>query len=314
MNIHDTIAPVNESSARHEAARVGRPYAPGKIESLWDMLRFHAHKFLALMRTLERMKRSVIKLRRMHEISAVTLRTVAPEKYAEVSDKVQAASREMVSEASAKWLSFLDAADEQCRRLKLGSALSHLRRMRKSIGNGSTLPAALEESFNELRRRIKDQFQARLFMFVPAGRAKYYLDNKVFEQAVADKFPSMKEEMDEARMCIAFGRYTAAVFHLMRIMEQAVSRLAKRVRVPKAQVEDKAWGPILDAINARITRLRRSNPRKVLYSEATAHLNHVRAVWRNTTMHPKRTYTYEQAEEILASVKTFINHLVSRLL
>jgi hypothetical protein len=198
--------------------------------------------------------------------------------------------------------------------LGLSFAVAKATRIRQQLPELKMAYAELKSHLRDLTERIEDQLRERVFFFVPSDRAKYYLEDKVFDPAVVDRFPIMREEMDEARLCIAFDRYTAAVFHLMRIMELGVKRLAKRLRVPKDQVEDKAWGPILQAINAKIVRLHNNNPRKVMFSEASAHLNQVRAAWRNTAMHPKRTYTQEQAEEILASVKTFLNHLVGNLL
>jgi hypothetical protein len=341
MTAADTIAPVHQPSARSDAAYAphvdpssvasktaktscGWRPAPGGLVSLWDMLRFYAHDFIELIRSLDKadnMLKSFAagELAKMLDdaVQKIVKDTTAAGTPLSEDDLQAIRDKQTPNTCKVLWsaLSFLiDQTEIAARSLSLTNAFPKIKRMRERFGNGPFDLHEIQAAFNDLGERVRDQMGEQTFFRVPSDRAKYYLEDKVLDQVVVDRFPRMKEEVDEARMCIAFDRYTAAVFHLMRVMELGVTHLAKRLRVPKAQVKDKAWGPILQAVNAKIARLRNSNPRKVLYSEASAHLDQVRAAWRNTVMHPKRTYTQAQAEEVLASVKTFINHLVEKLL
>jgi hypothetical protein len=45
------------------------------------------------------------------------------------------------------------------------------------------------------------------------------------------------------------------------------------------------------------------------YAEAASHLYIVKVAWRNEVMHPKQTYTFEEAKSIFGNVRTFIADL-----
>jgi hypothetical protein len=63
------------------------------------------------------------------------------------------------------------------------------------------------------------------------------------------------------------------------------------------------------AINALPEKTLKEKNRKDSYAATSVHLDNVRRVWRNDVMHPKETYTQEEAEYILGSVEIFIKDL-----
>lgn len=46
-----------------------------------------------------------------------------------------------------------------------------------------------------------------------------------------------------------------------------------------------------------------------VYAAAAGHLYNVKIAWRNEVMHPKKTYTAEEAKKLLNAVDTFIRDL-----
>lgn len=99
------------------------------------------------------------------------------------------------------------------------------------------------------------------------------------------------------------------VFHLMRAMEAAVKALA--LRVGAAHVE-KEWGKLLSDISTAIEAMPKGAERD-RWSESHSHLYHVKQAWRNDTMHPKKTYTEEEARTVYQAVRSFMTHLASLL-
>jgi hypothetical protein len=91
--------------------------------------------------------------------------------------------------------------------------------------------------------------------------------------------------------------------------------LGKKLRVKL--VQEKNWRNISDEIDKAIKNMNPKTPqRKALqreYAVIPSHLFSVRIAWRNPVMHPKASYTEEEAEEVLRSVFIFINHLASTL-
>ena len=96
----------------------------------------------------------------------------------------------------------------------------------------------------DLVSRFRDELSARVVLAVSPRLAKYYDPaTPIFGTAVADKFPNQVGDMFEAGNCYALGRYTACVFHLMRLMEVAVQAFGSKLGVTLAT--DLNWQKIL---------------------------------------------------------------------
>jgi len=102
-------------------------------------------------------------------------------------------------------------------------------------------------------------------------------------------------------------RPTSAVFHLMRIMELGVQSFGAKLGI--SLVQEKNWQNILDEVNKSIRARDHKLPETKQYAEATSHLYNVKVAWRNEVMHPKQTYTDEEAGKIFNNVNTFIGDL-----
>jgi len=131
-------------------------------------------------------------------------------------------------------------------------------------------------------------------------------DEPPYGTEVDDAFPKASGEISEAAKCLALNRSTACVFHLMRAMELAVQKLAERLG--KTDIE-KEWGKLLSDISKEIEAMPKGEARDA-WSGIRTHLYHVKQAWRNDTMHPKTTYTEEEAAAVFAAVKTFMIELV----
>jgi hypothetical protein len=157
-----------------------------------------------------------------------------------------------------------------------------------------------------LQGRIQDEMGMQLCLHIPTERAWSYDQKELFGHDVNSKFPDAQFDITEAGNCYTTGRGTAAVFHLMRVMERAVQKLGDKLGVEF--VQDKNWQQILDEANKAIKALPK-NPTRVAMSQVTASLYAVKVAWRNEVMHPKKTYTLEEAENIIRLVKTFMQQL-----
>lgn len=135
----------------------------------------------------------------------------------------------------------------------------------------------------------------------------YKPSSPIFVKEMTDKIPAIAEDADEAAKCLALSRPTACVFHLMRVMELGVQKLGETLGV--ALVSEKNWQNILDETNKAIKALDHKQSRTKALAEVSSHLYGVKVAWRNEVMHPKQTYTPEEAEAIFNNVRTFIREL-----
>ncbi len=172
----------------------------------------------------------------------------------------------------------------------------------------------LVELFRDLRRRIQDELDSRMVFIVSQDHARYYDAAKPLAgSAIVDELPDTITDAVEAGNCFAVGRYTACVFHLMRVMEVCVKALGGQLGVSSA--DEKTWQVVINDIRREVKSKYRDEQgadRKT-YEAILSHLESVKIAWRNPTMHPKNVYTEEDAETILEAVRIFTDALAEVL-
>lgn len=173
----------------------------------------------------------------------------------------------------------------------------------------------------------------RRYLQVVPDRAKYVDNPALFGDAVKTKFPSAREDIQEAGNCLAAECSTAAVFHLMRAVEWGLRSLCahlgfrrvrtvhkKTGRVSYISLQWCDWETILNQARSRVTqrasKLKRGN-RKQLYQEfyhpALQDIEGIKDAWRNHVMHTRRAYTPLEAEAIKDRVQRLMEHLAGRI-
>jgi HEPN domain-containing protein len=211
----------------------------------------------------------------------------------------------------------LGELQREVQRLGLRSADAQLNRIRdlffgdKREPSLATLGPKLHPLVLDLHLRILDELADTFFISIPSENVNYYNPAQpLFGQIVLDTFPNAAEDIDEGGKCYALGRYTAVIFHLMRALEISLHALANKLgaTVTNKHGDFLPWGVLLANIGEKIDQMPRGDE-KADWSEAHALLHHVNQAWRTGTMHPKQTYTQEQAEDIIDAVKSFMRRL-----
>ena len=161
----------------------------------------------------------------------------------------------------------------------------------------------------EVRSRFHDEVEARgSFFYIPIARADKFDSPEPFGAKISAKFPRFTEDIQEAHKCYACARYTACVFHLMRVMESSLQRLGKKLKT-SSPVETTNWQEILDQVNKSIKAMNHKLPKTKKLAEIASHLYNVKLAWRNEVMHPKSTYTEEEAAAIITQVGVYLRGL-----
>jgi hypothetical protein len=180
----------------------------------------------------------------------------------------------------------------------------------------------LIDQISHIENLADKQLRERTFFYVPLERAKYFRregELPLFGQSVADSFARATYDIREAGCCLGLARFTAAVFHLMRVLEVGLSALGTKFDV---SLEHTNWGPAIEQIDSRIKGMHKDPLWKELpdckeqqefYSQAVSHFEVLKNAWRNYTMHRRAFYTEEQAEEIYNGVRGFMQKLATRL-
>ncbi|HEY2849107.1 MAG TPA: hypothetical protein VGI97_04465 [Gemmatimonadaceae bacterium] len=147
---------------------------------------------------------------------------------------------------------------------------------------------------------------------MPPARAVRYLAGPQMLDAlgktlVLDAFPDLATDIDEAGKCFGTGRFTACVFHLMRVMERGVGEFGKLLGLTITQESE--WATILNTVDAKVDAMPKSDKTRQQIAETSSLLHAVKLAWRNPAMHPKATYTEEEANRIIEAVSTYMRDL-----
>jgi hypothetical protein len=173
-----------------------------------------------------------------------------------------------------------------------------------------------------LEKLADKELRGKLFLYIPAEQAKYWPTEKrrfPLGEMVADKFPSTNFDAGNSGHALAVELPTAAVFHLMRVLEIGLTALGKVFGVSLAYTN---WEPALAQIESKIANMRNDptwnglpdcKEQQEYYSQAASYLRTVKDAWRNYTMHVRAKYSDNEAEQIFNAVKGFMQKLAERV-
>lgn len=205
----------------------------------------------------------------------------------------------------------VDKLHEACEALGLPMSAKSAREMSSAFRTPSphftSTIGYLRRQYAEFQGRINDETHARLFLALDPTQAELYRSAAPLGTITVDKFPQTAADLEEAGKCFALERWTACVFHLMRVMEIGVQEFGQVLNVP-INVQEKTWGQIQNHTKAAIAAIT-DHRRKERMASVDANLNNVRIAWRNNVMHPNATYTEEEAERILLATRGFMEEL-----
>lgn len=184
-------------------------------------------------------------------------------------------------------------------------------RLAEMMDVGKVKYLKLKEFLKSISRRFVDDLKRIHFFYV---RSPGYYTNSLDGWApVIARFARLTFDIDEAEKSFALNRFTACVFHLMRVVEAGVQEWGSSLGV--ANPTEKEWGAISNEIKQKVDNLTDTTPAekelKAAMHDVKAHLDSVRWAWRNPTMHPKQTYTEDEAAPLLERVREFMVRLVS---
>jgi len=290
--------------------------APYRLWSVWDMYRLNARKFVYACLSLSALSQFL-----------VTIRQVRPPVQVRGSKHFLLEAREETNELRTILGDMgLPVSAEACQTVlqRMDDALANPQN--ESHGHFQLIePAAMgiEASLIDLKNTLPRELESQYVLAMPFNKIKYYEQrDPLFGSDVATKFASAAAfEIDESGKCFSLNRYTATVFHLMRVMEVGITAARKSLGIPDPiKHGERNWGDILRKFDVELKARNAQQPKRWstmsdedFFAEVYVSLDAVRNVWRNSTMHVEKTYTEEEAEHIFSAVRGFMRKLASRV-
>jgi hypothetical protein len=310
----DALRPVPNASAGETNPLAGLHTlctdSPRRLISLWDMIPFRAHKLYEALLSFERTDRFIDDVGNGREQEPVN---------------VMFCKRE-IAELRA-FSSRLNLIETHGRVQRFGGSLDLCEQGHKRF--------TAEEFFSEIagiREAFAKELAQKQFAFIPTAKACYFERCAQFGRRVNKQFPTAAREIKEAGNCLAADLNTAAVFHLMRIVEYGLRALAKDlgVRIPKKPLELAGWDEIIVQIGKKVEiklnppqpagggrpkprNFKRKAEDREFYRGVIGQFYEFKDVFRNRVMHARGTYDALTAQSLFGRVRDFMRRLAVKL-
>ena len=182
----------------------------------------------------------------------------------------------------------------------------------------------------EIMRGLQADFIKELMAislaFIPPEKLKYFEEDFLFGTIVTVNFPDAVPEIKCAGNCLAADLNTAAVFHLMRVVNIGLRELAWFLQIKKIgekKLEYCRDEQILKAIESAVDKklesvdtLKRDEKwekLKAFYRGLLIDLRYFKDIDRDPTAHARKTYNENGALDVFTHVRDFMQRLAGHI-
>jgi hypothetical protein len=262
----------------------------GRVRSLYVMLRFYAAPFISSTRLITRIY-SIFKRANQSVVLEETIHDNLHKR--------------------------LETLYKQVTSMNLPVTQDSIRRLQHALS--LQVPChKLAPLLSEIENTLHSELKSIMLFQIPSYLVQYYHEQEpLFGEAVATNFPSASYDIAESGKCLAAGRNTACVFHLMRVLEIGLTALGQVFGISLAHTN---WQPAIQQIEKKIREMG-NDPNKSptwkedqeFYAQAASHFMVFKDAWRNYTAHARGKYDEQEAEMLLRNVRAFMQKLATRL-
>lgn len=176
----------------------------------------------------------------------------------------------------------------------------------------------MASDLSQFQRDLNRELHKRKFAYIPSPDDRYFEQDQLFGEGVYNKIPDARQDIKDAGNSMAVGLYTACVFHLMRVSEHGLRKLARRLKVTllhnqkPSPLKEEDWDKIITGIEGKIAAARqislkaKKRERLKLYSELAQHSRYIRDIFRNDVSHTGDSYNGPDAKAAWSRVRPFM--------
>lgn len=176
---------------------------------------------------------------------------------------------------------------------------------------------------DSIRKILEIEFRNEWFYHYPKDKAEKMLAFPAEWKQPIEAFPSAKYDIAQGVDCYACDHSTAAVFHMMRVAEVGLIRLAKELGVKLKKdkpLSHGQWGEIVEAIETTAKEILFKVPAghgkdeaQSFYNGAASHVRALKDKYRNVVMHSRREFNMHEAGDAMFHTRSFMAALSEKL-
>lgn len=280
------------------------PFQPRKLISLWEMIEFRVGDFLSA-------------LNRLH----------LEDDHAWVQNEEKGNDATADEHEQERLKSVLAWVRHHCVWLEATEALGRIDNFSADLSEPKRCNyLVIQSEIKGLIKSIVKELQKRKFVYIHTSLLGFFDNDRLFGEKVEKAFGSIRSDLKQAGDCMAFDLHTAAVFHLMRVVERGLRALAKSLGIEKInekELEYVGLNPLIEEVEKTIEivvkpiALSKSSESKdgdlEYYRGLLVELRHFKDVDRDPTSHTRKTYDPETAPVVFRNVESFMKRLAERV-
>jgi len=172
----------------------------------------------------------------------------------------------------------------------------------------------------ELHERVRDDARLTFFLSLSAREADLYTSPRAGWEEVASRFPAATTDIEEMSKCFALGRYAAAVFHSVQLVEVGLAELCKALESKDPQSGWTAAAKALEKVVNKKHQDRTDFERKhfAFFEQVQGTVEGLKNAWRNKISHAHgklavltSDFAPDVAEEIIFASRAFMRRLAT---
>lgn len=213
----------------------------------------------------------------------------------------------------AQFQEWLDTVHEQTAMLGMTLSNNQVAAVVNTVNTLGPRDEAVSREIHELQRRISEELEARTFKWIPEEKAAYL---KPVRTLWLMSYGELRVEVDSARRCYAYGENTACVFHLMRVVDWGLRRVADSLGIA---YEARNWSGIGKAIQDKMELKHKDKSddwkkAEPFYAQILTDIQALSRGHRNPALHEIGVrYDEREAHHLLTVVEGFIRHVLTNI-
>jgi hypothetical protein len=216
---------------------------------------------------------------------------------------------------------FLSRLKRQCDNLELITSGDRIWRFDRRLEEKLCHCEDIATELNQISNVIDCELDEKTLAYIPSARAAFFEQEALFGDLVRKAFPSAEQHIKDAGNCLASELHTAAVFHLMCVVEIGLRGVAKQLKVKTVKkntpLELGTWEDVIreleSKVNGRFPRSKKGQQESDFYKGLFVEFRAFKDLWRNKVMHVRIEYDSNQAQSAFDHVRDFMQRLVAHI-
>ena len=288
-------------------------HSPHELISLWDMIQFFSGEVYSLLGCLEL------------NAQAEAIRNWYNPEF-DIKQTIRILNQLKKSAESAE----LTQSNDRCTELKEYLSLytkpdpgDWMAEAKRSLAKPFS-PEIVGSQIKGILSTFDKELREKKFAYIPSEKAHYFERDDLFGKTVHENSSAeLNAEIKAAGNCLAADLNTAAVFHLMCVVEHGLRALARHLKVKSVKklvpIELGTWEEIITALGKKVealgktTRSKKREKELDFYNELLVEYRGFKDFWRNKVAHARVSYSPTKAKAAFEHVRAFTEKLSGRI-